>query len=96
MNTIDELKRRLQALVPTSIDIVDESALHAGHPGARAGGGHYRLSIVSERFRGAGRIARHRMVFDAVGDLMQGRIHALPMNALTPEEAGKPTTKESR
>jgi BolA protein len=96
LNTIDELKRRLEVLAPISIDIVDESALHAGHPGARGGGGHYRLTIVSERFCGAGRIARHRMVFDAVGDLMQGRIHALPMNALTPEEAGKPTNKESR
>lgn len=96
MNTIDELKRRLEVLAPISINVADESALHAGHVGARSGGGHYRLTIVSDQFRGASRIARHRMVFEAVGDLMQGRIHALPMNALTPEEAGTPNTKETR
>lgn len=95
MSTIDELKTRLAALDPVLIEVMDESALHAGHAGARGGGGHYRLKIVSSRFAGQSRIARHRLVFDAVGDLMQGRIHALPMNALTPEEAGMPTTKEN-
>lgn len=95
MSTIEELRRRLATLDPISVDIVDESALHAGHAGARSGGGHYRVTIVAPCFRGAGRLARHRMVFAAVGDLMQGRIHALPMNALTPEEAGTPNHKES-
>lgn len=95
MNTVDQLRHRLQSLNPTTVNIVDESAMHAGHPGARGGGGHYRLTIVSERFRGSSRLARHRMVFEAVGDLMQGPIHALPMNALTPEEAGQPLTKEN-
>ncbi len=95
MNTIDELKRRLAILDPVLVEVIDESALHAGHAGARSGGGHYRLKIVASRFNGQSRLARHRLVFDAVGDLMQGRIHALPMNALSPEEAGMPSTKEN-
>ncbi len=87
MNTIEEIKHRLNVLEPISIEIQDESALHAGHAGARSGGGHYRLTIVSDRFIGLGRVARHRLVYDAVADLMRGAIHALPMNALTSEEA---------
>lgn len=87
MTTIDEIKQRLDVLEPISVHIQDESALHAGHAGARSGGGHYRLTIVSDRFIGLGRVARHRLVYDAVADLMRGAIHALPMNALTSEEA---------
>ena len=97
MNTPDEIKRRLDVLSPLSVEIEDESALHAGHAGARSGGGHFRLTIVSERFAGLNRIARHRMVYDALGDLMGSAIHALPMNAMTSEEARhKSTTKEYR
>lgn len=90
MNTIEEIKKRLSALAPLGLEIEDESALHAGHAGARSGGGHYRLTIVSDRFVGLGRLARHRLVYDAVGDLMRGAIHALPINALTSDEARIP------
>lgn len=87
MNTIEEIKKRLGVLEPLTLEVADESALHAGHAGARSGGGHYRLTIVSDRFAGLAPLARHRLVFDAVGDLMRGAIHALPINAMTSDEA---------
>jgi BolA protein len=86
--TIERLRARLQVLEPTRIDVVDDSARHAGHEGAKSGGGHYQLTLVSERFRGLPRLARHRLVYDAAGDLMQREIHALTMVLQTPEEAG--------
>jgi len=86
--TVDRLRERLQSLRPDVVDIEDESALHAGHEGAKGGGGHYRLRLVSKRFAGLPRLARHRLVYDAAGDLMQREIHALTMILQTPEEAG--------
>lgn len=86
--TIGEIESRLRAgLVPTDLTLVDESAMHAGHAGAASGGGHYRLRIVSPRFAGLARIARHRLVYDSLSDLMQNAIHALAIEALTPDEA---------
>lgn len=81
------IQQRLAALAPVRSELIDDSARHAGHPGARGGGGHYRLLIVSPAFAGQGRLARQRMVYDALGDLMQSAIHALSVRALTPEEA---------
>lgn len=75
-----------QAFVPTHFEIVDDSARHAGHAGARSGGGHFQVLIVSERFRGQGRVERHRSVYDALGDAMRSEIHALALRTLTPEE----------
>lgn len=86
MNTADRLRERLAALDPESLEIEDESAAHAGHAGAASGGGHFRLVIVSPRFRGLAPLARHRLVYDTVGDLMHREIHALSMTTLTPEE----------
>lgn len=86
MSTLDEMRTRLAALDPTSIEIIDDSAAHAGHAGARGGGGHYRLIVVSPRFAGCATMARHRMVYDALGSLMRDRIHALSITAKTPEE----------
>jgi BolA protein len=83
--TIDLLRQRLAVLQPTSISIEDESHLHAGHAGAREGG-HYRLQIVAQAFAGKSTIARHRMIYDAAGDLMRGRIHALSIRAQEPHE----------
>jgi BolA protein len=60
--------------------------LHAGHEGAKSGGGHYRLRIVSPFFTGKSTVARHRLVYDALGDLMRHKIHALSIKSLTPEE----------
>ncbi len=84
--TIDQIRERLVVLEPHAIDIADDSALHAGHAGARSGGGHYRMTIVSPRFAGKAAMARHRLVYDALGSLMQHEIHALSIIARTPEE----------
>ena len=84
--TVVLLEQRLAALEPELIQIYDESAEHAGHAGAASGGGHYQLIVVSRRFEGQTRVARHRLVYQAVGDLMQRQVHALAITALTPEE----------
>jgi BolA protein len=74
------------ALAPSILELEDESALHAGHAGAASGGGHYRLKIVSERFQGLKLVMRHRLVYDAVHDMMRTEIHALAITALAPSE----------
>ncbi|MBK5915508.1 BolA family protein [Rhodocyclus purpureus] len=79
------LRERLAQLAPTQIEIIDESAKHAGHAGS-GGGAHFRLLIVSPRFSGLNTLARHRLVTEAVGELMHGEIHALSIKARTPEE----------
>jgi len=83
--TIELLRQRLTVLQPDSVIIEDDSHLHAGHAGAREGG-HYRLQIVAQAFAGKSTIARHRLIYDAAGDLMRGRIHALIIRAETPGE----------
>src|SRR3989440_8353872 len=74
-----------RALAPASLEIVDSIARHAGHPGAR-GGGHFRVTLVSEAFRGRTQLERHRLVYAAVAPLMSGAVHALNIIARTPEE----------
>ena len=86
MNVIDAMRASLASLEPTAIEIIDDSAKHAGHAGARDGGGHYRLSIVSPRFAGRRTMERHRLVYDALGPLMKREIHAVSINAKSPEE----------
>ena len=81
---IDTLLRA--AFDPASLHIEDESALHAGHAGARDGGGHYRVDIVADAFRGKNTVARHRLIYAALGDLIPGAIHALAIRASTPDE----------
>jgi BolA protein len=76
----------VDALAPTSIDVADESHLHAGHAGAASGGGHYRVKIVSERFEGLRLVMRHRLVYDAVQGMMHTDIHALAITAHAPSE----------
>jgi BolA protein len=85
VSTVALLRERLQALAPTHLDIRDDSARHAGHAGATQGG-HYAVSIVSARFAGLPVMRRHRLVYDAAGDLMRNGIHALSISAKTPEE----------
>jgi BolA protein len=77
--------RLTAALSPQHLQIVDDSAKHAGHAGA-AEGGHYSVKVVSAHFVGATRVTRHRMVYDALADAMQRGIHALAISAYTPEE----------
>ena len=81
------LRERLAGLNPLDLELIDDSAKHAGHAGARSGGGHYRLLIVSAKFSGKSTLIRHRMIYDALGELMRSKIHALSIQSLTPEEA---------
>ncbi len=76
-----------EQLCPIELEIVDESHLHAGHPGARDGRGHFRVRLISEAFDGLPRLARHRKVYAAVGDLMTTDIHALNIEAISPNES---------
>ena len=85
MSAADYLRAQLEQLAPVQLDIRDDSASHAGHAGAKSGG-HYVVSIVAARFAGLGTMQRHRLVYDAAGDLMQNGIHALSITARTPEE----------
>ena len=87
MNVIDEMQQRLATLSPTSLEIEDESARHAGHEGAKGGGGHYRMRIVAAAFTGKSTLERHRMVYDALGEMMRREIHALTVRAQTPDES---------
>jgi BolA protein len=83
---------RINTLLSTGLEplecvLEDESHLHAGHAGAASGGGHYRLRLVSARFQGLNKVARHRLVYDCLRDMMPKDIHALAMTLLTPDEA---------
>lgn len=85
---IDQIRSRLEsALNPMSLDIRDDSAMHAGHAGAQGGAGHYTVFIRAGAFQGLRRLQRHRLVYDAVADMMPGEIHALSINATAPDEA---------
>ena len=87
MTVADDIKQRLGALSPSRLELLDESAKHAGHAGARPGGNtHWKLTIVSAAFAGNSTVARHRMIFEALGELMQNPIHALSINAKAPGE----------
>jgi len=84
---IDRIRTRLaQALQPESLEIIDESAKHAGHAGAASGGGHFIVHIVATVFQDKSLIQRHRLVYEALGDMMQHDIHALSIQAATPGE----------
>ena len=88
--TLSEIRAALErALAPTSIDIEDDSARHAGHAGARSGG-HYRVAVVSAAFAGRSPLERHRMVYQALEPLMTRGIHALNISARTPEGSDRP------
>jgi BolA family transcriptional regulator, general stress-responsive regulator len=85
---IEMIRTRLtQALQPAKLEIIDESARHAGHAGAVSGGGHFIVNIVAAAFNDKTLIQRHRLVYDAVDDIMHREIHALSIQAKTPEES---------
>ena len=87
MERIAMIRERLtRALQPLELEIIDESAKHAGHAGAASGGGHFIVTIVSPVFENKSLMQRHRLVYDAVGDIMHSEIHALSINAKTPQE----------
>jgi BolA protein len=89
MHPVEQAMRvRLATLNPVALELQDESAQHAGHAGTRPSGGtHWQLTIVSDAFRGKTPVARHRMVYEALGDLMKRDIHALKIEALAPEQS---------
>jgi BolA protein len=84
---VERIRSALQAaLEPHLLEVGDDSHLHAGHAGAASGGGHYSVKIVSDRFHGLRLVMRHRLVYDAVHDMMQAEIHALAITAQAPSE----------
>ena len=84
---MEKIRARLEAAFsPIECQLEDESALHAGHAGAASGGGHYRVRVVASQFEGQRLIARHRLVYDSVQDMMHTDIHALAITALAPSE----------
>ena len=89
MSSIDRLAairaRLTEAFAPDKIEIIDDSHKHAGHASAR-GGGHFAVHIVSNAFTGKSLVQRHRMVYEAMGELMQHEVHALSIKAETPNE----------
>ena len=87
MTVADEIRGRLGALAPARLELIDESAKHIGHAGARPEGNtHWKLTIVSAAFDGKPTVARHRMIYQALGDLMRHPIHALAITARAPGE----------
>ena len=84
---IERMRARLEkALAPVALEILDEGHKHVGHAGARDGRGHFALEIASAAFAGKSSLARHRMVYEALGDMMQTDIHALSIRAIVPGE----------
>ncbi len=92
MPVADTIQRKLShAFAPAEISVLDESANHAGHAGARPGGEtHFDVRIVSEQFTGLSRVERQRRIYAALEDEFRGGLHALSLKALTPQEAAKP------
>ena len=87
MDRRDRIESKLrEALEAVHVEVIDESHLHAGHPGARGGGGHFRALVVSPRFEGEGPVARQRRVYAALAEEMGRDIHALSLRTLTPAE----------
>lgn len=87
MSRVEAIEARLNStLTLESLDIIDDSHKHAGHVGAKSGGGHFDLTIVSEQFVGLNTVMRHRLIYDALGEMMQTEIHALSIKAYSPEE----------
>jgi BolA protein len=84
----ERLRARLEAeLAPTLLEITDDSHLHAGHAGAASGGSHYSVKIASEQFEGRTLVMRHRLVYDAVHEMInKAEIHALAITAIAPSE----------
>lgn len=93
---LDRIQELLAPLQPQAVELIDDSHLHAGHAGARDGGGHYRLAVVSAAFAGLPTMRRHRLVYDLLASLLKREIHALSITAKTPEElAGLPASSPS-
>lgn len=86
MNTLERIEQKLSVLTPDSVELIDDSEQHTGHEGAKGGGGHFQLIIVSPLFSGKSTQARHRMVHAALGEMLEREIHAMTIKAYTPDE----------
>lgn len=80
------VKKLTEALNPSDLNLTDESYKHVGHEGAKEGGGHFELLIVSDQFEGLNVVARHRLVYQVLHDMMKNEIHALSIKAYSPSE----------
>ncbi len=89
MSVEDEIRQMLMvALEPIRLDVINESHMHAGHAGSPGSGeSHFRVLVVSPQFSGRSRVERHRLVNEALGDLLRKRIHALALGTFAPGEA---------
>ncbi len=87
--------RLREAFAPLVLEVRDDSARHRGHAGARSGAGHYRVVLVSDRFRGVPRLARHRMVYETLSDGLRREIHALELYVRSPDEPMDESQRES-
>lgn len=85
-NVLERIEQRLAVLTPDSVELVDDSEKHAGHEGAKGGGGHFQLVIVSAQFEHKSTQQRHRMIHAALGDMLEREIHAMAIKAYTPDE----------
>jgi BolA protein len=88
MSIEEMIRERLSGLAPDSLEVFDDSRDHVGHAGAKDGGGHFELVIVSREFAGKAAVARHRLIYAALSDLMPKQIHALAIRAYAPDELG--------
>ena len=89
MSRVERIQSALQAaFAPLQLEVKDDSHRHAGHAGASDGRGHFKVMVVSEAFAGKAPLARHRAVYAALGEMMETDIHALSIEALTPQELG--------
>jgi BolA protein len=87
LSTQETIETRIrERLAPIHLEVIDDGAQHAGHAGAASGGGHFSVLVVSESFEGKNRVARHRLVYDLLQDMMQGAIHALALRTVAPSE----------
>ena len=87
LSTQQTIETRIrERLAPIHLEVIDDGAQHVGHAGAASGGGHYSVLVVSASFEGIGRVARHRLVYDLLQDMMQGAIHALALRTIAPSE----------
>lgn len=90
-DTLQRIQEKITAaLSPVHLEIRDDSALHAGHAGARSGGGHFAVTVVSAAFEGKSATERHRLVYRVLQEEMRGPIHALSVTAIGPSEWGGP------
>lgn len=91
--SVDRIRSRLEStFAAAQVSVRDDSARHAGHAGARGGAGHFLVRIESEAFAGRSRLQRHRMVYEALADMLPDEIHALNIEAISPDDDKTPRT----